>query len=379
MRLRGNQVTDPATLDAARRNRLGASAVRPPTGLGDLTAEWLTEALAPIAEGATAVEVRTKRIGNGMVADSARVEVVWDRPTPAPDRFVAKVPAAAEESRISAAATRTYLLEAAFYNDLADTLAVHRPACYVSRHDEVTHDYVVLLGDLAPAEAGDQIAGCSVAEAHGVMPELASLHAPRWGDETLAQLPWLDRPNAESVIGIQMLADMFFPGFMDRYRDVLDPPVAALAARFVGRLGAYLTKRPEPWTVVHGDFRLDNLLFGGERVAVLDWQTVKVGPALSDVAYFIGSALQPDDRREHEESLVREYHAALRAGGVDLSWDDCWLGYRRHGYDGLLMAILASMLVTRTDRGDEMFMAMANRHGHQLLDLDAESLIDTED
>jgi hypothetical protein len=33
------------------------------------------------------------------------------------------------------------------------------------------------------------------------------------------------------------------------------------------------------------------------------------------------------------------------------------------------------MLVTRTDRGDEMFMAMVNRHGQQLLDLEAEQLI----
>ncbi len=76
-----------------------------------------------------------------------------------------------------------------------------------------------------------------------------------------------------------------------------------------------------PWTVVHGDFRLDNLMFGGERVAVLDWQTVRLGPAMSDVAYFIGSALQPDDRRSNEESLVREYHAALVAAG----------GEHRHG------------------------------------------------
>ena len=50
-------------------------------------------------------------------------------------------------------------------------------------------------------------------------------------------------------------------------------------------------------------------------MAVLDWQTVRLGPAMSDVAYFIGSALQPEDRRANEEALVREYHAALAAAG----------------------------------------------------------------
>jgi hypothetical protein len=33
------------------------------------------------------------------------------------------------------------------------------------------------------------------------------------------------------------------------------------------------------------------------------------------------------------------------------------------------MAIVASMLVKQTDRGDAMFAAMANRHGQQMLDL----------
>jgi hypothetical protein len=110
-------------------------------------------------------------------------------------------------------------------------------------------------------------------------------------------------------------------------------------------------------------------------VVVVDWQTVKIGPGLSDVAYFIGSALMPRDRREHEEDLVRSYHESLSAGGVDLAWDDCWTWYRRYSFDGLLMSIIASMLVTQTPRSDDMFMAMANRHGHQAIDLRASELI----
>jgi hypothetical protein len=39
------------------------------------------------------------------------------------------------------------------------------------------------------------------------------------------------------------------------------------------------------------------------------------------------------------------------------------------------MAIIASMLVEQTERGDEMFMAMANRHGQQILQLEALSFL----
>ena len=346
-----------------------------PAGAADLTAEWLTQALAVRSAGATVTSVEQLRIGNGMVADSIRLSVTWDRATDAPQRYVAKVPASAEDSRAAAAATGTYLREAAFYNELAHTLDVHRPSCHVALHDPVTNDYVVLLGDLAPAEAGDQIAGCTVDEAAGVVPELVALHAPRWADATLLDMAWLDRPGKSAGAETQQFVSMLVPGFVDRYAPTVDKPTMELIERFVPRLDEYIDDRAEPWTVVHGDFRLDNLLFGGDRVAVLDWQTVRIAPAMSDVAYFIGSALQPADRAAVEEDLVREYHARMGAAGVAMSWDECWTGYRLSGFDGLLMGILASMLVARTDRGDQMFMAMVNRHGRQLLELDAESLI----
>ncbi len=352
-----------------------AARILVPAGAADLTAGWLTTALAAHSGGARVADVTAQRIGHGMVADSIRLSVTWDRDTTAPTRYVAKVPAAAQDSRDAAAATSTYLREAAFYNELAGTVDVHRPPCYLALHDPATNDYVVLLGDLAPAEAGDQIAGCTVDEAAAVIPELVALHSPRWADATLLDLPWLDRPGTSSGEDTKQFVTTLVPAFVERYADTVEPSAMELIERFVPRLDEYLDDRPEPWTVVHGDFRLDNLLFGGERVAVLDWQTVRIGPAMSDIAYFIGSALQPSDRRAHEEMLVRDYHDRMRVAGVALEWDDCWAGYRLSGFDGLLMGMLASMLVARTERGDEMFMAMVNRHGRQLLDLDAEALI----
>ncbi|MFT3854059.1 MAG: phosphotransferase [Ilumatobacteraceae bacterium] len=348
--------------------------VPPPRGVEDVTPAWLTAALADVAGGAAVVDVAARPIGTGQVADSFRLSLTWDRPTDAPSALVAKVPAAGEDSRAAAAATRTYEREAAFYDQLAGTVDVHRPPCWYAAHDPVTHDYAVLLGDLAPAEQGDQIAGCTVDEAAAVIPELAALHAPRWGDPALLDMAWLDRPSPGAGTEVQGFVQMLAPGFTERYGDRVEPDVAALIERFLPRLASYQANAPQPWTVVHGDFRLDNLLFGGSRVAVLDWQTVRLGPSMSDVAYFIGSALQPAERAANEAALVHDYHDRLRAAGVDVSWEHCWSGYRLRGFDGLLMAILASMLVTRTDRGDEMFMAMANRHGRQLLDLEAESL-----
>jgi aminoglycoside phosphotransferase (APT) family kinase protein len=127
--------------------------------------------------------------------------------------------------------------------------------------------------------------------------------------------------------------------------------------------------------VTHGDFRLDNLLFGGPRVAVVDWQTVGLSAGIGDVAYFLGGSLAPDVRRAGEEALVREYHHRLVVAGAEQSWDDCWAGYRRYALGGLMMAILASQVVVRTERGDAMFTVMAEHAGRHALDLDAESFL----
>jgi aminoglycoside phosphotransferase (APT) family kinase protein len=146
------------------------------------------------------------------------------------------------------------------------------------------------------------------------------------------------------------------------------------------RLDAYLDADDAPRTVVHGDYRLDNLLFdptpGGVPVTVVDWQTCTHGPAMQDVAYFIGAAMPPTGRRDAESALVDGYYAGLVAAGVGgYGWDRCWRDYRRGTWAGLIMAVAASMLVERTARGDEMFLTMAARHSRHALDLDAAELL----
>ena len=83
---------------------------------------------------------------------------------------------------------------------------------------------------------------------------------------------------------------------------------------------------------MHGDYRLDNMLFGqpgaDRPLTVVDWQTVTWGPAMTDVAYFLGCALADDVRREQ---LRRSARRVPRRPGPDaaLSLDDVREGVRR--------------------------------------------------
>ncbi len=347
---------------------------------GALTPEWLTAALGELTGGSAVSAVELEPVGTGQMCDSFRLHLTFGSEVPAsvPATVIAKLPAAGEQSRATALALRSYEMEVRFYQQLAPQLPVRTPTAYFADIDVSTASFVLLLEDLAPARQGDQLTGCTVAEARAAIDQLVGLHAPRWADPGLERLEWLHRdPDAQREFYAGLLPALW-QGFTQRYEGRLSGEVLEVGSAVVAALDHYLDERG-PATIVHGDYRLDNLLFGGTAeaptVAVVDWQTCGHGPALSDVAYFIGAGLLPEQRREHEESLVRRYHSQMVDAGVPLTWDECWRGYRRGTVAGLIMAMAASMLVERTERGDEMFMAMAERHARHALDLDALSVI----
>ncbi len=70
-------------------------------------------------------------------------------------------------------------------------------------------------------------------------------------------------------------------------------------------------------TICHGDFRLDNMLFGADgSFALIDWQMAMRVPGSSDLVYFLVTNLSPEVRRLHEWELIDLYLDTLRAEGV---------------------------------------------------------------
>lgn len=316
-------------------------------------------------------------IGTGQMSLTYRVSVDYgDREQAGPATVVMKLAADDETSRSTGIALGIYEAEVRFYQELAPRIGGPLATCYLARFDETEGWFTLVLEDVAPAAQGDQIAGCTVEQARLAVSELARLHAPVFGDPALEESEWLNRPSPVNQALVTQLVD----GFFDRYDRRISGEHKAVCRRLVESLDGWMADRPSPLGLVHGDFRLDNLLFGEPESArpltAVDWQTVAWGDAMTDVSYFLGGGLSTDDRRAQERQLLGEYHSALAAQGVrDFSWDQCWEGYRRQSFGGVLMAIVASMLVRRTERGDDMFMTTLARHAQHVLDLDALELL----
>jgi len=60
---------------------------------------------------------------------------------------------------------------------------------------------------------------------------------------------------------------------------------------------------------------------------------------------------------------------------VRLGWNECWQLYRHFAPAGLNMSVLVSTLVGETERGNDMFLAMAKRSIAMCEDLETMSLL----
>jgi Phosphotransferase enzyme family len=347
----------------------------------DVTPDWLTAALTRagvLAPGASVRSFEREPVGTGQMAETTRFVLQLDRPDAGPASVVGKFASADDQSRATGLALRAYEIEVRFYREVAARVAARVPAAYVTEVEPETGWFTLLLEDIAGATQGDQIEACGPDVAAAVLVEMAGLHAPCWEQPDLAGLEWLNRRSADSDALLEALVGSLLPGFLERYADTMAEEHREVCRLLVEHLPRWTRLRTGPRTASHGDFRLDNLLFrpGDERPVVVDWQTAAWDRASGDVAYFVGGCLSTEDRRAHEEELFAGYHDALCRRGVrDYPLEQLRADVRCDTLGGVLMAIVASMIVQRTERGDLMFLSSASRHAQHVLDEDALALL----
>lgn len=342
----------------------------------DLTADWLTAALAQNGIATPVVAVRFERVGTGQMGTSYRLWLDYADPAAAeaegaPATVVAKMAAGDPASRDIIA--EGYRNEVGFYRDLAHTLAVRTPECWFATIAEDWKCFVLLLEDLAPSVPGEQVRGVTIDEARDAVVNLAGLHGPRWGDETLLDLPWLKRQDPEGAAFYGQVLEGAIPIFLERFESRMGPDDPATLAEIPGHLAEWLLTRPERFSVIHGDYRSDNLMFPtrGAGVSAVDWQTLTVALPGRDVGYFLATSLDVDARRAHERELVTAYHEALLTHGVTgHSLDECFEDYRLGVVQGPLITVLGAVYATDpNEASDAMFTAMITRSLAAIRDL----------
>ncbi|HEX9832479.1 MAG TPA: aminoglycoside phosphotransferase family protein [Mycobacterium sp.] len=348
-----------------------------PHGPEDVTPAWLGSVL-----NADVREVDVTPIGTGQTGATYRVSATYSTPAPElPRSFAVKL--SAQDDSVRERVALGYRSEVEFYTRIADRMRIPVPRSFHCDISPDGADVVLLLGDMAPAVQGDQIAGCTEQEARLAVEALAGLHGPSWCDPEWMDLAAIAMPKPgddDAAKGLGDISKMAAGIVIDRLGEHISGEDQETLVAAMSSVTPWLKAEPKRFALMHGDYRLDNMLFDPDRtrITVVDWQTVGIGLPGRDLAYFTGTSLEPTLRSDAERGLVEAYHQKLLGYGItDYDADTCWLDYRIGAVQVPLLVALGTAFASTTDRGDEMMLAMLSRGCQAIRELETLDLINS--
>ena len=317
----------------------------------DITSEWLQNALA--AGGATdfpeieSLEIeKLSDVANAM-GNLFRCRMVARGGIAAnPASVIVKLPTSNAIALKLAKWLSLHRREFVYYRDIAPHTEVRVPSLLYGDLDTRSQRFVLVLEDLGGMEAIPQSVGVGVERAQRAIREIAGVQGRFW---EATDEPALAACGAFLTAGQRRIMQTLFlltlPLAFERFGDLFTTDTRRRAEAFGSRIDAHFAAVAKgPKTVVHGDYRGDNVLFGGEGegdFAVIDWQGCGIGCGMYDVAFFLATSVSVDDRRRIERDAVAEYHDIVcRMGAKDYSRDDCWRSYRQNMLGPLMPMVL---------------------------------------
>ena len=297
-----------------------------PIHVEELTPRWATDLLRKhglIDRLTTVRQIKIEEIGEmtGANSDVVFLNMGYEDGI-GPDKIIAK-----NTPRVGSNVAnfqKWFQREVNFYKLFAPNIAKNSslvlPESYYAEYQETEDgtEHLLLLESLDPENQGDQLKGCSYAEAKHVLGALASLHAAYWDYSDENQNSWLPY----TTVGLHNAKPVqnAFRAAWELYEQSVD--VSQETAQLINRavdtypdLLQSLSTRPV--SIIHGDFRLDNLFFSttGEITAI-DWQFTAKARGIYDVAYFLTLSMAEKLDQAELASLLSFYNAELQQLGA---------------------------------------------------------------
>ncbi|CAN5555791.1 phosphotransferase [soil metagenome] len=294
-----------------------------PRSVGDLDAAALSKI---IGRTVTSVSILD---GSAGTSSRSRLALTGDD---VPDTVFVKMSAETAAIRMLGELANLGENEAHFYRDLSSELS-GVPTSYGSAFDPLTGRFVIVLEDLPQdsCEFYDTLRPLDADRAGQLVELLAHVHSTFWN-----RLP---AQGGKGALGwLTATSD-------ERSLPITRPLLRLSARRLAGNTmipvedGRFVIENyPDivrlldagPHTVLHGDSHPGNVFFRNGKAGLLDWQVVKRGNPMRDVAYSLITGMTTDERRASQRDLLDIYRVALAVnGGPNLDRDELWDWYRQ--------------------------------------------------
>lgn len=332
-------------------------------GLGG---DWLATTLGLDEQTAHEVHVTRIGVGRGHMGSAFRLSFACRHDDHPAESVVVKLPALNSAARETAERGGLYLREFRFFDEVAPRDTIRAPRCLAAGYDAKA-GFALVLEDLGHAHEVDQLVGLGDEHAVLLIEQLARFHAAWWASPALESMTWATRhTDSHRVENLTELLRVGWPRLCTELAEELPPDAQRIGMAMMERLPlAFRALDAEPQTLLHGDLRLDNLLFEQSNApceaVVLDWQSVSRGAAALDVSYFLAQNLPPEVIASHGDKLLEHYSAELSR--FDIGYPAAQLRRSVSFALPLAFAVAASLFViTDTDeRTRELARVMAAR------------------
>ncbi|MFB3106302.1 MAG: phosphotransferase, partial [Pseudomonadales bacterium] len=314
-----------------------------PTNPETLTTDWLSATLNTSIDD---FRVEHFSEGSGIIGMVTRVHLTGPG---APASVIVKFPSPSADNRAIAALYDLYGKEIRFYRDLASRIALRTPAFLGAEYDETSQEFVLVLEDLGRLRIGDQIEGCSIAEAKRIISAIAKFHADGWQP---TQPDWLLlHSNPTQRDGMMGGFQLGWPVVLEKFDDLLPGSAREYGKRLPDHVGRLLDEMCQPPIChTHGDMRLDNIFFDDatDEVVFVDWQAICTSAPEHDLAYFITQSVPAEVAAAND--LVGYYHEQLTGHGIEYPLDRC---KERYKICALYFLCYAVVIAGTLDMGNE--------------------------
>ena len=311
-----------------------------------LTKQWAQNIVGHYHPAAQVSQVEIDSVNLGTTT-RLRVNVDHDIPDALPTRWFIKMPSLLLKSRLITALPGLLHKEVQFYSAFANATPLRLPHVLATQ-SRFGRGSTVVMGDLLEAghRPGQTADALSLEQASQAVEQLAKFHGRFWNKTSLLTTqPWLSSFNAKaenhlgSLLAVPLMKRGLARAGADIPAQVYKPALyyAANRRRIMQKLAA------GPLTLVHHDCHPGNLFWTANGPGFLDWQLVRMGEGVSDIAYLLATALEPALRRSYEQQLLDIYWQALFQQGVqDLDPQQLFQRYKVH-----LSYAFEAMVVTR--------------------------------
>jgi len=350
---------------------------------GGFTSAWLTqllraEGMIPAATQVARVDIAQVGEGVGMMSELCKLLLTYEGDANgAPTSFIAKYPSQNPTNREVAMSFNLYEREVRYFQELDPLTSALSPVAHVAHLQG--DNFLLLLQDMTDYRAGDQIKGADLADTQAAIQELAKLHAAFWNN--VGDIDWVPHiANSYHADNMVNLFLMGWQGMATNFAEFLSADIIAMGDAFSRALPTLqATMDQPPVTLIHGDFRMENLLYATQpehhAVAVIDWQGPLLGCGMVDVALMLGQSTITEVRRQHERTLIEQYAGRLGEHGADYDVADAWHHYLLAGlYNWCYVSAVAGTLDSSNARAFAWMSQMVKRqatftHDHDLFDL----------